>query len=198
MFGPSVDELWHRLSCEVNGTFFESTSQGFCKVEVGHENWIITLDRYTVATLRDKIPYTRMRAPFVNCSGFTLNVYRRTSFDDLEKSFGMQDLEIGDTHFDDAFIIRSNDEEKVRCLLTEEIRQVLMEQIEGDFGLCIRDSEEWLGPKFPEGVNELYLLTLGTITDNTRLKQLFELFAATLNRLYEIGAASSEPANVKL
>ena len=65
------------------------------------------------------VAYTRMRAPYVNPEGFRFTIYRKGVFSDLGKLLGMQDIEVGDPDFDEAFIIKGNDESKVRDLFAD-------------------------------------------------------------------------------
>jgi hypothetical protein len=193
-FGPGKDEIWHRLSSEIDGTFVESTWVTESKIVVEHKNWLITLDTFYA----NKHVYTRLRAPFVNRVGFSFDIYRKTSMDDFAKLFGMQDIEIGDPRFDDEFIIKSNDERRVRQLLTPSLRNLFISQPENSFGISVRDDEGWFSTKFPQGVDELYFSAFGLITNKQRLKQLFQIFAATLDQLNEMGAATNDDPKVIL
>ena len=47
-----------------------------------------------------------MRAPYINPEGFRFTIYRKGFFSGLGKLLGMQDIEIGDPEFDEAFIIQ--------------------------------------------------------------------------------------------
>ena len=95
-----------------------------------------------------------MRAPYVNPEGFRFTIYRKSLFSDLGKLLGMQDIEVGDPEFDEAFIIKGNDESKVRDLFANpKIRQMIQDQPK--IRLEVKDSEGWFGPKFPEDVDEL-------------------------------------------
>ena len=121
-----------------------------------------------------------MRAPYVNPEGFRFTIYRKGVFSDLGKLMGMQDIEVGDPEFDDAFIIKGTDESKVRELFSNrKIRQLIEDQPK--IHLAVHDSEGWFGPRFPEDVDELHFQSVGVIKDVERLKALFDLFAAALN-----------------
>ena len=74
-----------------------------------HGEWILTLDSYAVSTGKVTVVYTRMRAPYINPSGFHFTVYRRSIFSDIGKFFGMQDIEIGYAPFDDDFVVKATD-----------------------------------------------------------------------------------------
>jgi len=197
LFGPSRKEIWLKLSEEVNGRFVEGGFLGRDKVEVEHGGWTLTLDTYVVSTGKVILTFTRMRAPYVNPDGFRFTVYRKSIFSGLGKLLGMQDIEIGDPPFDEGFIVKATDEPAVRMLLANAtIRDLLSKQ--KDIQLVVKDDEGWFGTKFPEGVDEVYFVTGGTITDIDRLKLLYDLFAETLDELCRIGAASRTPPDVRV
>jgi hypothetical protein len=109
----------------------------------------------------------------------------------------MQDIVVGDTGFDEAFVIKGNDEERVRDLFASpKIRQMI--QAQPKIRLEVKDGEGWFGPKFPEGVDELHFEVLGVIKDVERPKALFDLFAAVLDQLCRIGSAYKQDAGVEL
>ena len=109
-FGPSKDEAWRQLSQEIGAEFVEGGFWKGNKVQAQVGTWTITLDTYTVHTQHSHVTYTRMRAPYVNPEGFRFTIYRKGFFSDLGKLLGMQDIEVGDPEFDEAFIIKGNDE----------------------------------------------------------------------------------------
>ena len=51
-----------------------------------------------------------MRAPYVNPDGFRFTIYRQGVFSDIGKWLGMQDVTVGCPEFDEAFIIKGNNE----------------------------------------------------------------------------------------
>jgi hypothetical protein len=60
----------------------------------------------------------------------------------------MQDVEVGDPEFDEAFIIKGDDEIRVRDLFANpKIRQLILAHPK--IRLTVKDSEGWFGPKFP-------------------------------------------------
>ena len=197
-FGPDKDEVWRQLSEEmgaevVQGGFWKGGS----KVQAQVGPWTVTLETYTVSSGYSHVTFTRLRAPYVNPEGFRFTIYRKGFFSDLGKFLGMQDIEVGDPEFDEACIIKGNDEERVRELFSNtKIRQMILAQPK--IRLEVKDSEGWFGPKFPEGVDELHFQVLGVIKDVERLKTLFDLFAAVLDQLCRIGSAYEQDAGVEL
>jgi hypothetical protein len=195
--GPSRKEIWRQLGEQMHGQFVDGGFWKGDKVLVEHGDWTLTLDTYVVSTGKITIVYTRMRAPFVNPSGFRFNVYRKSVFSGIGKFFGMQDIELGDAAFDVDFIVKGSDESRVRQLLgNARIRELIAKQ--KDVNFSVKDDEGWFGAKFPDGVDELYFAVVGIIKDVDRLKLLYDLFAETLDELCTMGAAVDTPPNVKL
>src|SRR5947199_210805 len=76
------------------------------KVQAHVGPWTVTLDTHVVSNGETSTTYTRMRAPYVNPDGFRFTIYRKGFFSDLGKLLGMQDIEVGDPEFDEAFILK--------------------------------------------------------------------------------------------
>jgi hypothetical protein len=197
VFGPNKDEVWRQLSQEIGAEFIEGGHWKGNKVQAHVGTWTITLDTYTFQTQHTHVTYTRIRAPYVNPEGFRFTIYRKGIFSELGKLLGMQDIEVGDPDFDEAFIIKGNDEFRVRDLFANpQIRQMV--QAQPQIRLDVKDSEGWFGPKFPQDVDELHFQVVGVITDKELLKTLFNLFAAVLDQLCRIGSAYKQEPGVML
>jgi hypothetical protein len=223
IFGPSKDEIWKQLSEEIGGKYIKAARwKGDSKVQVRVRDWTITLDTYTVSTGKSNVTYTRMRAPYVNKDGFRFTIYRANWFSALAKLLGMQDvivggpkfenlgplfgvpgyldkqdIESGYPEFDRDFIIKGNNESKIRELFTIlKIRDLIQSQPE--IFLQVKDDEGWFGKDFPEGVDELYFQVIGVIKDLDRLKSLYNLFSELLNSLCHIGSAYENDPKLEL
>ncbi len=109
--------------------------------------WTVTLDTYTVSTGKSSVTYTRMRAPYINSEGFRFTIYRKGVFSGLGKMLGMQDIEVGDPEFDEAFIIKGNNEPRVQHLFADTQLRALV-QAQPAIMLDVKDSEGWFGPSF--------------------------------------------------
>jgi hypothetical protein len=188
MFRPSREEIWRQLCAETQA---EYVSGGFWKrdkVQARHGQWTITLDIFVVSNGKTSTTYTRLRAPYVNRDNFRFTIYRKGFFSDLGRLLGMQDVEVGYPAFDEAFIIKGNDDEKLRALFANPtIRQLIDAQ--PTIRLTVKDDEGWFGTQFPKGVDELRFCVLGVIRDVNRLKSLYQLFAEVLDHLCRIGSA---------
>jgi hypothetical protein len=197
LFGPSREEIWKQLSEEVRAEYVTGGFWKGDKVQVHHGQWTITLDTYSESSGDSSYTYTRIRAPFVNKDGFRFTIYRKSIFSGLGKLLGMQDVEVGYPEFDEAFIIKGNDEAKLRALFANErIRQLI--EMQPHIYLTVKDDEGWFQTQFPNGVDELYFRVGGVIKDLDRLKSLYYLFAETLNQLCHMGSAYEDDPNLKL
>jgi hypothetical protein len=197
LLGPSKDEIWGKIANDIGGSYEDG---GFFGRDVLHYHsgqWEITLDTYTVNSGKSSQTFTRMRAPFVNKDGLYFKIYREGVFTAIAKTFGMQEIEIGDTFFDLDFIIRGNNPDKIKHLLADERLKAL---IRNQPYICfeIKDDEGWFGASFPDGVDELYFECRGIINDESLLRNLFDMFCLTLQRLVEMDSASDSKPNVRL
>ncbi len=199
MLGPSKDDVWRELSTQINAKIETDGFHGFDKMMLDVGNWTITLDTKPVHTGKSTHYYTRMRAPFKANSGFWFNITNQNIFSILGlKLIGGRDIQIHDTEFDKRFIIESNSEWKMRELLSsEKIRTLLLLQ-QDDIQLSLKNDDGWFGTQFPEGVDELFLLKVGIVTDVRVLRSYFDLFAETLKKMNQIGEASKDNPGVRL
>lgn len=197
IFSQGKEEIWKKISIELNGRYLKT---GFCagsKVLVSHENWNILLDCFYLPIGKALIPYTRFRAPFQSTSGFRFLAYNQGFFARVGKMFGMQDFETGFTEFDNTFILQGNKENQVQALFgNEEIRSLML--YNRQLRLEIKDDEGWLGPDFPESTDELICQMQGELRDEERLKALFQLFSEVLSELERLGEATAADPGIRL
>ena len=198
MFGPSQEEIWSQLAQQVQGQFVDGGLWGSgSKVVVQTGQWIVTLDTYTVSTGKSSTTYTRMRAPYVNADNFRFTIYPEGIFSGLGRALGMQDIAIGDSDFDGDFVIKGNDETKVRQFFGDDTLKALL-YTQSDLLFQVKDDEGWFGTSFPEGVDELYFQRLGVMKNLAELRALFDLFSYSLHRLCHLGSAYEDDPGIRL
>jgi hypothetical protein len=198
-FGPSKQEIWKQLCAATNASYVAGDFWKGDKVEARHGEWTVTLDTYTVSTGKSSVTYTRMRAPYMNPDGFAFTIYRKGFFSDLGKRLGMQDVDVGYREFDEAFIIKGNDENKLRELFSNRrIRELVAAQPNIRFSVVDDERKFWGKKGFPADVDELHFQVVGVIKDVERLKLLFELFSVTLDELCRMGSAYDSDPQVRL
>ena len=184
LFGASREDLWRQLSKDIDGTYIPPTFWRGGKVQADHGEWTITLDSYS----NGKLFFTRLRAPYVNPDGFRFTVYERSIFSDIAKHLGMQDVAIGNSKFDDRYIVKGSDERKLKRLFRNaRIRDLVTQS--PDIHFSVRDDDGWFAKPFPPKTDQLYLEMLGLVKDTERLRLLFDLFGETLDELCRMGSA---------
>ncbi|MEM9945905.1 MAG: DUF3137 domain-containing protein [Cyanobacteria bacterium P01_D01_bin.36] len=202
LFGPSKDEIWSQVARDIGGDYID---RGFWKsdgLRYQHGVWEILLDTYTetdsnTSGTSHNTTYTRMRAPFVSQSNFWFKLYPENFFSSIGKLFNSQDIEVGDPFFDDRFIIKSNQPEKIIQLLSDPRIKSLIQQ-QPRILLKIEDNDGFWKNKLPAGTHELYFSCVGVIKETALLRALFELFGHTLNAFAENGITTAQPPNITL
>jgi hypothetical protein len=191
----SKGEVWRKFSSEIGAEFVKGGLLRSDKVVARVKEWTITLDTYTEGGEYSSTPYTRMRAPYVSRDGFQFTIHREGLLSKLGKHLGLQDVEVGYPDFDREFILKSNDEAKVRALVANpRIRQVI--QSHPDIYFRSKTKRGGSAHAFP---GELYLSVPGLIEDAERLKSFFLLFTETLSQLCDIGSAyESDPSGAAM
>ena len=200
IFGPSRQEIWGQFAKAVGGDYSQGGFlSGRVRVDAAHGQWVVTLDTQIVNTGKSTTTYTRMRAPYVNPDGFRFNVYRKGLFSDLAKLFGMQDVVVGHRQFDEDFIIKGNDEAKLRRLFdNDRIRELITVQPRINFRVQDDEAGFWGARNFPPDVDELYFREYGVIRNVDRLKELYDLFSETLDELCRMGSAYQKVPEVRI
>lgn len=197
LFGPSKEEVWRQVSAQVGGEYDGGHFMKSDRVTVTHGDWTVTLDIYVVMAGKAAIPYTRLRAPYINPDGFRFDIYRKNIFTGIAKRFGLQDIDVGYPAFDDEFVIKGTDERRLKSLFANPSIRAAIER-QKSVHLSVKDSEGWFGPRFPDDVDELYFSTPGIIKNPDQLAKLFILFAETLDELCRIGSAYEGHPQVSL
>jgi hypothetical protein len=177
-FGPSRASIWQQLAQEIDGTYLEGRGWHGDRVVATHDGWTVTLE--TEFNAASKTTHTRLSAPFRNPSGFHFTIYRRGAFTDLAKKLGMQDVEVGHAGFDRDFVIKGNDEHKLKKLFANAAIRAL---IEAQPEVSFTSEPPWSFMRDSDDVDELSFRVSGMPKDVARLKGLFDLFAETLDEI---------------
>jgi hypothetical protein len=180
------DAVWDRINNNITDKISDPEFLKKNIIELNVKNWIITLDTYTS---RDSV-YTRIRTPYVNTSGFHFKIFRKGLMSNVMKLFGMQDIEIGDTDFDNDFIIQSDDTEKVKNMLSDRVLRELISEQPTIF-IQVKNDEGWFNEAFPNGVDELYIEVKSVISNIDQLESLYNIFTKILDYLCSISSEYS-------
>lgn len=221
VWASSKEKVWEEFAREIGAEFVKGGFRRHDEVVAFVKRWIVTLDTWGSSSPQGgSQTWTRMRAPYVSKGGLRFEVVHKGWFARLwRKFFGAKDIEVGYPEFEHGFIIKANDESRVRALLRNpKIRQLIQAQPGIRFkaqdilgsGLVAAGAEDidWLSKRLSskarmpgeswaqvrdsDPMRVLVAEVGGDIKDVNRLKSLFELFAETLNHLCGIGSASAE------
>lgn len=185
IFGPGQNEMWGNIASEIHADFTPSEWFKRGRIDLRRDNFIISLDTYTVNHGKHSTTYTRMRSPFRNKNQIQMNIYLENIFSSLGKFFGVQDIIIGDAYFDKDFIIQGNPEIFIKKFLGDKQIKFLIQSLP-DVSFQIKKDNSWFFKKYPEGVEELHFQCHGIIKNEARLKALFELFVISIDKLEEL------------
>src|SRR4051812_48163443 len=127
---------------------------------VRYKNWCVTLDTNVVPAGAAAAVVTRMRAPYSSRGAFRFKLQRRDLLDALARRIGIHTSETGQSDFDREFVVRSDDEGRVRQLFEDTaIRRLIQSQ--SSINLEARGDDGPFGAALPEGVDELVLRAPG-------------------------------------
>ena len=87
---------------------------------------------------KNRQTFTRYEIRFPS-SGFQFRLTRQTALSRITNLFGAQDVEIGDTSFDDAFVVKTKAEDRLRTLLRSGLRGVLVRVAAAYPGIAFED-----------------------------------------------------------
>ena len=185
LFGPGQNEVWSGIAKEIDADYTPSGWARKGRIDLHRDNFIITLDTYTMSSAESSATYTRMRSPFKNPNKLVMNIYRENIFSWVGKLLGMSDIAIGDAFFDKEFIVQGSPEPKIKTFL-QDAKLKLLIKAQPSVWFKIRKDNGWFSKQYPDGIDELYFQCSGVVKDEARLKQLFELFTFSVDKLSEI------------
>jgi hypothetical protein len=90
-------------------------------IEAVVDDVTVIVETYTVSNGKSSVTYTRLRAYAEAPAGLRLAVSRESIFSTVGKALGAQDVVVGDTHFDELFVVKASDEALARAWLTPEV-----------------------------------------------------------------------------
>ena len=197
IFGPNQSEIWKEFAGEIEGDFIEGGVFQAKKIISRFENWTITIDTYSQSTGSSTATYTRFRAPYLEVENMDFKIYKRGIFSGIGRAFGMKDIATGDREFDEKFVIKANNEEKLKEFFeSDRIKQLI--QTEDKIKIETKRDKSPFSAKLPQGVNQIYFLGNGVIKDKERLENIYFLMVFMLRQLTKIGVASTEDPKVEL
>ncbi|WP_196888476.1 hypothetical protein [Aureivirga sp. CE67] len=195
IFGNST-EVWDKFADEIGGEF---VIEGFWYADslvYNYKNWEFVLDTYRTQGEHRKT-YTRLRVPVENFENFRFDIYDEKITSVIGKWFGMQDIEIGSPKFDDHFIIKGNNPDKVKLLLEDSELRDLLYTLKY-FDIKIESASQTIFKSYADHIDVLYFDTQGKISDIKELRILFKIFEKLLDKLKDLNLITSFNPNIEL
>src|SRR5258706_4137114 len=113
---------WNKLANLVGGDYVNAGGSESVSLRV--RGGVIVLHEHRVG---DSGPSTRITASYISRDDFTFSIHSKTPFHRFAKLFGLRHVEVGDSEFDDKFIVRGNDASRIRSLFANAaIRQKML------------------------------------------------------------------------
>ncbi|MBI2810186.1 MAG: hypothetical protein HYX67_05080 [Candidatus Melainabacteria bacterium] len=176
--------VWMDLADEAKGEFLEDNN--VARVRVPMTPWTVTFEMHSKGKNHSKI-----LLPFETKSDFEFEIYNRSWVADAQKKFGLQDIIVGYEDFDRDFIIKGNDESKVKKLYSSEtLREMIQLQKAVRLGIHTKGALKQYG-QVPAGIHVLAFEEDDAINSFDRLISLLELMRASMTQLCEMGVAST-------
>ncbi|MGV3504965.1 MAG: hypothetical protein ACO1O1_14745 [Adhaeribacter sp.] len=171
--GQNEDQVWAQLESDLSRD--PDLLQYRAHIEQQNKTILLDIDIDLGGGFEGGFATTILSARFANPSAFRFALHEEGFFDDLGKFFGMQDVEIGYPEFDERILVKTNDQARIRTLLTgQEVRQVLVSLQDFSFEIVLPEE----GPEQEESTLEL-IIEEG-ITDPQRLRQIYRMFFSVL------------------
>lgn len=197
VFGSSKSEIWQQVADKIGGQYIDKGFWHHDTIRFEHDEWEMLLDTFNQHAGNTTITYTRMRAPFVNKDGLRFSITNSHVFSWIGKMFGAQDIEVGDRYFDEHFIVKGNDEYQIRRLLNDR-KLIALIQRQPKVHFKVDRNEGLFGKKYPKDIDQLYFQRVGIMKNADELKELFDLFSLTLERLVQIDSAYETDPGITL
>ena len=173
ILGPSTREMWESLAGEIGAEFVIDGFSRNHRVVYILGTQAITLDAFIVPGRGDDPDrtWTRLEAKVDAPVKFQCEISRKGVWDVVRSLFGdLDDVEIGDESFDEAFVVKGNYPAAIQSLLSDSyLRKLIARQ-----------------PRLHLAIfNEITFECPGEMKDAELLVRLFELFIELLQRIEE-------------
>lgn len=174
--GNTEDDIWQQVS-----TQFQSDPNLLSYnaiIHQGNRQIVLDIDIDLGGGFESGYETTTFTSHLSNEPGFKFAIHKEHFTDEIGKFFGIQDVVIGYEDFDKQFIIKTNDEAKIKELFSDaSIRQALQSFTDFTFGITHHSSVLDNSGTFLEFFTET------GITDVSVLRQIYHTFFEVLQKV---------------
>ncbi len=198
---PRNREMWKLLAEKIGGKLIEGDTWKEERVILNYRNSIFILDT-VLKGHKHKYFENRIKCVFASTDKFTLKIFLENAFTHAGKIFGINDIELDDSKFDNEFYVKSNDKEKAISFLNSLDLQNLYFAATKNLDLMvsieIRNNDSFFTfQSYPPNTSSLIIRANSEITEIERLITWFNLCKITLDRLIEMGEAKDTNPDIQ-
>ena len=189
--------IWEEFASVSGGKFIERKENWLSdKVVINQNGWNIFFDYYELIENGSKASqiFTRVIIPFTSINNFKFEIYRTELFDSIAKLFGSQDVTIGYEDFDKEFIVKPNNEHKIKSLLRDSNLRKLIQSVK-KVNIQISNQHGIWENNLPKNEYELCLYIEEKVIDFEKLKGLGDILNQILEKLLEINPQIAQKAS---
>jgi hypothetical protein len=167
-------ELWKQIGIEFNGNFKISHNSGneleIHGLNIPYKNWEIKLSESDTRPLKFELDF-KSQIDFELIIGF------EDSIEKLLKRLGKKEVELGYKEFDDKYLVKSNDPEMTKSLLTLDIMNSLLEHNVYSLAYTTNCKKK---------ISNLISVISRTIDDKATIESLIKLHLKIIDKLKEL------------
>lgn len=178
-------EAWAAFAREIGGSWNDPGSSETPRIEVPHPSGPLRIEGDVTMVMLGKVLVpvlsTKFSAMLPDRPGQRFSVSRATFATAVAKWFGALDIHVDDEAFDKAFVLKGDTPDVVRAIFAD---AVLRERYVRDFeGQLHRHDDRTMFSNPTPGADPFELTVPGYVDTPERLRALWTLFVATLERL---------------
>jgi hypothetical protein len=175
--GSTVEEVWRQLESDFQKN--PELLQYKAVFEPQNRKVDFVLDVDLGGGFEGGYAYTSFTAQLTRFDDFRFSMHHQDFVDEIGKVFGAQDVTVGDEHFDSKVMVKANNEERVKDILTSNpLKEVLQSLAEFKFHIVHAHSSN-------TEVESAYLeLRIDdAVTEPDVLHRIYDAFVEVLNKI---------------
>lgn len=183
-------DVWEAFATEVQGTFNDPGPGEQARIEIAHPHGPVAIQADVSMIMVGKVMVPVLSTVFTalrpSARARRFSVSRANFATSVAEWFGSLDIHVDDATFDDGFVLKGETPDFVRAVFAD---ATLRAQYLADFdgSLALRDDKVFFSDPTP-GFDPLELSLSGYVEDLEKLRRLYALFVATLDRIESVAA----------
>ena len=166
-------DFWKELANELNGTFkiTHTVSKDLTMLSL-----VIPYKSYQIEFTESDTHPLKVRCVLSATQSFDFMLSWEDTIEKLLKLFGQRDIEIGDTIFDDKYIIESSNSIMLKALLSNEMKEIMLSNNIFSYSCKFQKKDDTL---------LLSSLISRSVNSKDELSEIYKLCCLTIDKLIE-------------